>query len=919
MDTMTANKTTKARKLLFEFLPTDSPGQITSHGTIGKEQIKRLKQANVKTIYIISSRPVHRESYLRLIKTYEDSGFAVESLHIEKLDHDHLKFVNNAARDINLSFQKGSCQIISFGRSCAGTVISCFFVYTGDSAEDAIERVQNINKSLIGKEREISFVYDFQKLLRSHQYKETGRISVDEETDKTLEEDHAPDKIKGAVSITKETAPPEIEPEPEIIETKVKEEKKPSPPADEVIHEERRKKEPTQPVEEVIQKEKKKKKEKPQPPPKDISEKKVKVMEKEPPGVATLPGLKYGHFYSSIRFKLISIISFIIVVSLSGMIFLATYFFKTDNEIRVNENNLKISEVISLKVKSDFHSIIDKSKLLANAMMQNISEKDIERYSELILHNDRDFIFFGLAVASKKGAPLNFIKSSYNTSLMNESQISKKDIETINNANSKIFSRSLDGDTVIQNVSPGFKQPIIGLSLPFHKTSAGKVKSILVSYIKLDKFLSAFKDSGITKAFMVNEQGDIIAHPDSSIVASGGNYINIPIVKMMIKSTLNNGQTRYMDEQEIFHLGSFKKIGIAGCGVIATVEEDKAFQEIYNMQRRNIYLMIIVLTSVILIIYFFAKTLTTPIVRLVTATKKIKEGEFNVNIIPTTKDEIGELTSSFIEMGQGLEEREKMKDAFGKFVNPEIAEQVLKGEIRLGGERKTAAVFFSDIRSFTAISEKLEPEEVVEFLNDYMTRMVHCVNETDGVVDKYIGDAIMAEWGVPISKGNDTENAINAALMMRESLIDFNSGRGDEKKPIIKIGCGINTGAVLAGQIGSEDRMEYTVIGDAVNLASRIETLNKPFGTDILVSQDSLELVKDIFAVEKMSPIKVKGKEEPQQIYAVLGRMDDPGRPKTLEEMRERLGIDQQPFNRRWNDRKSDATVEEEVKYEILE
>ena len=195
-------------------------------------------------------------------------------------------------------------------------------------------------------------------------------------------------------------------------------------------------------------------------------------------------------------------------------------------------------------------------------------------------------------------------------------------------------------------------------------------------------------------------------------------------------------------------------------------------------------------------------------------------------------------------MGIGLEEREKMKDAFGKFVNKEVAEQVLRGELRLGGERKEAAILFSDIRSFTAISERLEPEEVVEFLNEYMTRMVNCVNNTNGVVDKFIGDAIMAIWGAPVSHGNDIENAVNAALMMRHELTIFNQSRGGPRKPVIKIGCGINDGPVLAGQIGSEDRMEYTVIGDAVNLASRIESLTKPFGVDILISQDAYERVK---------------------------------------------------------------------------
>jgi adenylate cyclase len=378
----------------------------------------------------------------------------------------------------------------------------------------------------------------------------------------------------------------------------------------------------------------------------------------------------------------------------------------------------------------------------------------------------------------------------------------------------------------------------------------------------------------------------------------------------MLKSRIDNGQRRYRDEDGVNRIGSFKKIGIGGMGVISTVSEERAFKSVYRIQRRNILIMIIVLTLAVCIVYFFSKTISGPIVRLFDATKEIERGNFRVDVVPSSGDEIGELTRSFVAMGRGLEEREKLKETFGKFVNKEIAEQVLRGEIRLGGERKTATIFFSDIRSFTSISESLEPEEVVEFLNQYMTRMVQCVNETKGVVDKFIGDAIMAVWGAPMSHGNDAENAVNGALMMRRELKEFNRGRGGDRKPVITIGCGINTGPILAGQIGSEERMEYTVIGDTVNLASRIESLNKPFGTDILISQDTRDIVKDLFLLEPMKQIKVKGKKEPQQIYAVLGRIDDPLTPRNVADLRRMLGTKESA---------AEGADDEEVKYEILE
>lgn len=171
--------------------------------------------------------------------------------------------------------------------------------------------------------------------------------------------------------------------------------------------------------------------------------------------------------------------------------------------------------------------------------------------------------------------------------------------------------------------------------------------------------------------------------------------------------------------------------------------------------------------------------------------------------------------------------------------------------------------------------------------------MVECIERTHGVVDKFIGDAIMAVWGAPVSQGHASTDAldnIKSILMMRLALVEFNHGRGGPDKPILRIGCGVNTGPCLAGQIGSAKRMEYTVIGDSVNLASRIEALNKPFGTDALISENTYQLVKDYVIVEAMPAIKVKGKAEPLQIYALINLHGVTG-PKTLKDVRELVDI----------------------------
>jgi adenylate cyclase len=622
---------------------------------------------------------------------------------------------------------------------------------------------------------------------------------------------------------------------------------------------------------------------------------------------------QFGFFSRlKIRSKLISMISIIIVTSLAGMIFLATFFFKKDNEVRIKESNLTISQVIASKTESDFTAIVEKINIMATTMLQEFKTDEQKRlFTGLFFSNDRDFLY--VAIGRKENNAVVFGKTILNEKFFTENSIDPGTINQVNAENGAKFLKAFNDQAVVYNISGKFGTPVIAVVFPFQRDASDNVNTIAVGYIRLNRILKSFIKTGITDTFMINSDGDVIAHPDTNLIMNYANLRNLPIVDMMMKSKLDNGQTRYRNEAGVYHLGSFKKIGFSGIGIISSVPETLAMQEVYNIQRRNIYITIIVLNLAILIVYYFSTSLSTPITTLVGATKEIEKGNFRVSVKPTTGDEIGILTESFAEMGRGLEEREKMKDAFGKFVNKEIAEQVLKGEIKLGGERKKATVFFSDIRSFTAISEKLEPEEVVEFLNQYMTRMVNCVNDTKGVVDKYIGDAIMAVWGAPVSHGNDTENAINGALMMRKELIEFNKGRGGDKKPVIKIGCGFNTGAVLAGQIGSNERMEYTVIGDTVNLASRIEALNKPFGTDILVSTDTYNEVKNIFRMEPMQKIKVKGKSEPQQIYAVLGRLDDPNCPRTIEDMRRMVGIEMK------GKPTAEAGEEGEVKYEILD
>lgn len=615
-------------------------------------------------------------------------------------------------------------------------------------------------------------------------------------------------------------------------------------------------------------------------------------------------------FFIPISVKLIIIISILLLLSLVSLNYLTSYFFQKDSITRIQEVTADKSNILSLKVQSDLIQIIDKSELLALTYGKELGfiDGDVINYNifrQLQMSRENNILY--LAILKGKGEDRELLVDSFNDRIYSSDPIDRSLLREVSLNNS-----FLDGAPPVSifNVYPLFNKPLLAMVLPVSDNKSYDDYTMIV-YFPMSIFQDAIDSGSEYETYIVNHKGDLIAHKNDSLLEQNVSFINNELVREMLKSPLNNGQMSYIDESGSSQIGAFCKIPTATLRIVTTAQRDIILQAVYQIRRRNIYITVLILILSIVVGYLFAKTLTNPIRRLVMASKHIEKGHFLLDLKASSNDELGTLTSSFIDMGKGLDEREKMKDALGKFVNTEIADMVLEGNLALGGQRSHGAIFFSDIRSFTAISEKLEPEEVVEFLNEYLTVMVECVEKTHGVVDKFIGDALMAIWGTPVHHGNDTENAINGALMMREALSLFNHGRGGDKKPLIQIGCGINTGPVIAGQIGSMNRMEYTVIGDAVNLASRIEGLNKPFGTDILISLDSYVLVKDIFNVEAMDLIKVKGKTEAQQIFAVLGRKDDLSSIQSLEELYSFLGT--KPAI----DDDSNYT-DKEVKHEIL-
>jgi adenylate cyclase len=254
---------------------------------------------------------------------------------------------------------------------------------------------------------------------------------------------------------------------------------------------------------------------------------------------------------------------------------------------------------------------------------------------------------------------------------------------------------------------------------------------------------------------------------------------------------------------------------------------------------------------------------------MVDAMHSVEAGDVDIYLEVKTTDEFATLYTGFNRMTQGLRERERLRDAFGRYVAPGLAEEVMRHGVTLGGQTVSASVLFADIRGFTALSEWMTPAEVVSLLNRYFAAVEPAIRAAGGWINKFGGDSLLAIFGAPVPQTDHVQRAVRAALGMRAALSEFNLRQRRVGGPALRIGIGIDCGEMIAGSVGSPERMEYTVIGDVVNVASRIDTLNKRWGTDILISAEAYAALNGDVSTRAMPPTEVPGKSGPLQVYAL--------------------------------------------------
>ncbi len=272
--------------------------------------------------------------------------------------------------------------------------------------------------------------------------------------------------------------------------------------------------------------------------------------------------------------------------------------------------------------------------------------------------------------------------------------------------------------------------------------------------------------------------------------------------------------------------------------------------------------------------------------------KVMRSHEADVTVDATLKSQDGRVSSVNVSVSPLLDPRSdllgyaivieditkemRVRSTMARYMTREVAEQVLaQGESVLGGRAQQATILFTDIANFTNLTERIGPQETVALLNEYFTEMVEPIFNHNGILDKYIGDAIMAVFGAPFGSARDADNALLAAIAMQRVLMHFNAGRVAAGERPIDVRIGINSAQVVAGNIGSVRRMDYTVIGDGVNLAARLESANRHYGTRILVSASTVDLLHDRYRLRELDWLRVRGKAAPIPVFEVLGRDDE--------------------------------------------
>jgi len=424
--------------------------------------------------------------------------------------------------------------------------------------------------------------------------------------------------------------------------------------------------------------------------------------------------------------------------------------------------------------------------------------------------------------------------------------------------------------------SKAYQSEVVALAVPV-KDPAGSVIAVITAIFDLQSMLeelvagSRFNRSGF--AVIVDGEGDIVAHPDRSRL---GTSVQRYDAVQRAWATRGSGSVVAGNaagvERLFFYraLANPSTVGRQPWVLMTEIDEAEELAVLRRLQRELYGGIVVLLLISVLLAQQVAASVEGPLGSLKHLAARLGQGDLEAQSDVKGRDLAGSLAASLDSMAAGLRERDRVKEVFGRYIATQVSDRILKGDVNLGGEAREVTILFSDIRNFTSMSEDMAPQQVVAFLNAYFSEMVEAVFEQGGVLDKFLGDGLMAVFGSLGDQPDHALRAVRAALRMKALLGKINGERAVEGKPPIAIGIGIHTAEVIVGNIGSARRLEYTVIGDGVNTSSRVQALNKEFGTTILITETTYDAAQGEFECRAMPETRIRGKQRPLKFYEVI-------------------------------------------------
>ncbi|MDH5765006.1 MAG: HAMP domain-containing protein [Gammaproteobacteria bacterium] len=435
---------------------------------------------------------------------------------------------------------------------------------------------------------------------------------------------------------------------------------------------------------------------------------------------------------------------------------------------------------------------------------------------------------------------------------------------------------SMLGLTILENQKTIMTKQMLGMGTTIANQLAGSSQDMVLSddILGLKTLINNLvDDNNILGAIILSEKDHTLAsigiNPDISVIKlQASQNIQPTRVHHFTWMSLNDN---YDTEELITFISPIHFNNLLAGHFLITFTKESMAESLQQSMKVIIIVTIAMSIIAIFLAFIMSRHLSKPIHNLVDASKAIGEGNLNFRIYERRNDEIGELAESFNQMADGLLKKSQVENVFSRFVSSNVAKEIMDNldEVQLGGKHVHASVLFADIVGFTSISESLPPNEIADLLNEYFSYISIISKYFNGHIDKFIGDCVMVVFGVPEHNPNHSINAIACAVMIQKLAKKLNISNSDTDHPAINFRIGINTGDMVAGNLGSHDRMEYTVIGDPVNIASRLSSVAESNQIIIMDELYNQENIKNRIIATPYQTINVRGKKLPVSTYLV--------------------------------------------------